>query len=417
MNPSVTMESATPLAIGYVWQHDTNRTPAVSASVLHLNAVVRALQSRGHRVRTMTLRDNRPSWSDDLETWTVCAPHDRPPAHESAIRGLQRRLHLPYLNLFDSERFARACAASLQASDVLYERFWIMNSGGVIAARRLGIPIVLEINGDVLEEYDALGIAISKSQRLALVRLNRWIFRRASHIVTVSEALRARMIERWQLPPEKVTSVHNGADVERFASLSSATQARSEDRQTIVFVGSFKPWHGLAQLVSAFAELASDHPGARLLLVGDGPLRREIESQGALLGLSDRVELTGAVPHDEIPHLLARADVAVVGGDRWAFASPLKLFEYMAAGKAIAAPAASNIREVLEDGVSGLMYDPDDQGSLPATLDRLLRDGALRARLGAEARRVALARHSWSASSATLEEIFRRVTCRDRVRS
>jgi glycosyltransferase involved in cell wall biosynthesis len=405
------MESGTPLAIGYLWQHDANRTPAVSASVLHVTAVVRALQRRGHLVRTMTLAADRPRWSDDLETWTMCDPPADPAVSESAIRALQRRLRLPYLNLFDSERFARACVASLSASDVLYERFWIMNSGGVMAAHRLGIPIVLEVNGDVLEEYDGLGIALSRSQRFALERLNRWIFRRATHIVTVSEPLRSRTIERWRLADDKVTVVPNGADVERFARPpADATPAATEDRQIIVFVGSFKPWHGLVALVSAFAELVPRHPQARLLLVGDGPLRDEIESRVAALAPSDRIEFTGAVPHEQIPALLARSAIAVLGRDRWAFASPLKLFEYMAAGKAIAAPAAPNIREILEDSVSGLLYDPGDQHSLVETLDRLLRDSELRARLGAEAKRLALERYTWAATVERLEEVFRRVT-------
>ncbi len=409
------MRSDGALSIGYLWQYDGYRPDNPSASVLHIQAVVRALGRQGHSVRTVTLDGTRARWSDDLDSWEICPAPPRAPlarGFESVVRGLQGRLHLPYLNLFESDRFARACTSCLAGCDVLYERYWLMNAGGVLAARRLGIPIVLEVNGDVLEEYKQLGLPLSPPQRLAIERLNRSIFSHASHVVTVSEALRQRTRQRWQIPADKISVVHNGAEVESFAAAGVDGERADPERLTIAFTGSFKPWHGLEGIVSTFGRIAEQHPCTRLLLIGDGPLRGRIEQQVVAAGLRERVHFTGSVPHENVPNLLAHSDIAVIGIEPVPGCCHLKAFEYMAAGLPIAAPATPNIDEFLDDGATALLYDPGDAGALGAALTRLLEDRSLRVRLGREAQRRALKRHSWSATAdkllATMRDTIRR---------
>ena len=121
------------------------------------------------------------------------------------------------------------------------------------------------------------------------------------------------------------------------------------------------------------------------VLVGDGTVRTELEEQARRLGLSDRTSFPGIVPRSEIPAYVSAFDVALQP-HVVAYASPLKLFEYLALGRAVIAPSTPNIREILDDGENGLLFDPADDASFRAALLRLIKDAGLRGRLGAGAR-------------------------------
>lgn len=416
MTPSFAPDRS-PLKIGYLRQIDTIDLTGVSATALHMKAVISGLARRGHQVRTVTLPDGAYRWSDDLQQW-----HDaglgwmgqRPfQLLESGIRRLQTTLKAPYLNLFDSARYAQAVRGALTGFDVLFERYWLMNYGGLLAANRLGVPLVLEVNGDIVEEYEQLGIELSSAQWAVIRAINRRLFAGAAHVITVSEPLRQRTIDRWRLDPAKVTAVDNGADVDLFANPQGVPAARARygltDAPAIMFVGTFKPWHGLDLLLAAFRLAAAAHPTARLVLVGDGPLRAEMAQTVAAWGLADRVVMTGVVPHADVAPLLGAADVAVLSprvSGASISQSPLKLFEYMAAGKAVIAPAMPNVERVLQHGRNGLLVPPNDAPALSAAMLQLLQDAPLRQALGQAAQAQALARHSWAATAARIESIL-----------
>ena len=124
---------------------------------------------------------------------------------------------------------------------------------------------------------------------------------------------------------------------------------------------------------------------ARLLIVGDGPVRAELEQLAASLQLGERVRFTGVVHRDRVPGLVAAFDVALQPAVV-AYASPLKLIEYLALGKAIVAPAQRNIAEVLSHDVNALLFEPGDATGLERSLARLAHEPALRQRLGDGAR-------------------------------
>jgi len=408
-----------PLRIGYVWQYDATHLSPVSATALHVGAVVRQLRSRGHQVRMITVRDGQPHVSEDLQNWRPVQANRRRSnmaayrLAEKVVRGTQSRLKLPYLGLFESDRFSEAVTAALADCDLLYERFWLLASGGQMAAQRLGIPIFYEVNGDLVEEYRQLGIHLSSAQWAAVNFVTRHMFASAGRVITVSEPLRQATLRRWKLAPEQVTAVSNGAQVELFAAQAGDDPSLRiayglDESPLVIFVGSFKPWHGLDLLVEAFSRLPQEI-GAKLMMVGDGPTRPELEAQAQRLGLGERVIFTGAVPHAQVANLLRHADVAVLNPRRTLATesqSPLKLFEYMAAGLAIVGPALPNIESIVTHGENALLVEPDSPDALASALADLLRGPVLRARLGESARRTAFERHSWESTVIELERIF-----------
>jgi glycosyltransferase involved in cell wall biosynthesis len=137
-------------------------------------------------------------------------------------------------------------------------------------------------------------------------------------------------------------------------------------------------------------------------IVGEGPARPGLEALAASLGVADRVRFTGLVPHEQVPATVQTFDIAlqprVVD-----YASPLKIFDYMAAGRAIVAPDQPNIREILAHGRTGLLFDPNQPGAMWGAVARLLADPALRARLGAAARAELEARDfTWRGNAARI---------------
>jgi len=197
----------------------------------------------------------------------------------------------------------------------------------------------------------------------------------------------ARFIERAGVPRSRIVVTPNGVNPKRFAvdercaAISSPFGAH--DGPILGFVGYIREWHGLPHIVDLMAKDDS-LKGTRLLIVGDGPGRAMIERRAAALGISERVHVTGIVERDDLAPYLRAFDIALQP-EVTAYASPLKLFEYMVLGRAILAPDTENIREVLEDEKDSLLFQPDDTEALGVAVRRLVTDSALRQRLGAAA--------------------------------
>jgi glycosyltransferase involved in cell wall biosynthesis len=262
--------------------------------------------------------------------------------------------------------------------DLIYERYNLYYLAGTWVARRHGARLFLEVNAPLVAERTRFGQL--RLQRLA-ARLERYVWRSADKVLAVTGVLQ-QAIAAAGVPLEQIVVMPNGIDPAQFAD----TPARPVTSGPVVlgFVGFVRDWHGLDSVIAAMAA-DPDGPDLRLVVVGDGPARAGLEHQAASLGVADRVTFTGLQPRDAIPSLVAGFDIAlqplVVS-----YASPLKIFEYMAAGRAIVAPDQPNIREVLADGATAVLFDPRQDGAMWQAIRRLAHDAALRQRLGNAAR-------------------------------
>jgi len=213
----------------------------------------------------------------------------------------------------------------------------------------------------------------------------------------VSDAVNAWVRSLDVARPDAVHTVPNGVDTRRFAP---RTVRPAPETFTVGFVGTLKPWHGVDDLVRAFHLLHRHDPSYRLLVVGDGPERTTLQGMVADLGLDDAVELTGAVDPTRVPDLLARMDVAVAPYPRLDefYFSPLKLYEYLAAGVPVVAGDAGNLPELLAgpDGPLGITYPAGSVDDLAATIALLRAGPELRADLARRGRADALESHDWS---------------------
>jgi glycosyltransferase involved in cell wall biosynthesis len=273
---------------------------------------------------------------------------------------------------------------------MVYERYALWSSAALQWARGEGLPGVIEANAPLVEEQ-ARHRALHNRSLAEAVSLEALIA--ARQVVAVSSGV-ARWLTNEGIDPGKIEVIANGVDADRFAPTF-----RADCPVPVVgFVGTLKPWHGLEVLVQAAALLKAQGLQFSMLLVGDGPERAALEAALAERGLAAQVELTGAVDPAEIPGLLARMDVAVAPYpdlDDFYF-SPLKVMEYMAAGRAVVASRIGDIDGLVKHGETGLLCPPGDAAALAEALARLIRNPAQRTRLGRAARAHAMAELGWN---------------------
>jgi glycosyltransferase involved in cell wall biosynthesis len=358
-------------------------------SIAHVAGVVNALQARGH----------------DVELATAPAPIGV--AADVTIRRLRppQTYALPIeSNLYRFGRSVTEQLRTVQRPAFVYQRHSVGSYAGAALARRLDVPLVLEYNGSEVWIARTWGRPL-QYERLA-ADAEEASLRHAHRVITISEPLAdelaARGVER-----ERIVWHPNGVDAERFDPMRFDESERRAlrkrygippDAVLVTFVGTFGQWHGvdvLARAVRAHADWARER-GVRFLLVGDGLRMADVRRE--LAGVEDVAVLAGLVPQDEAPLHLAASDILVsphvanADGSPF-FGSPTKLFEYMAAGKAIVASDLDQVGDVVR-GV-GVLVPPGEAGALGRAIAELAADPARRAELGAAARARVLERYTW----------------------
>jgi glycosyltransferase involved in cell wall biosynthesis len=248
--------------------------------------------------------------------------------------------------------------------DVIYERANLHQPVGVILAKLHGIPILLEVNAPMAQERKTwAGLAFPALAR----RIEGFTWRRADKVLPVSRVL-ADIVREEGVPGERIEVIPNGIDVHLRDSLRRRPERPPGEELVIGFTGFLHRWHRLDLAIEALAHLVR----ARLVIVGDGEERRELEALARARGLSHRVAFLGLRPRQDLARTLSRFDIAIQPATT-PYASPLKLFEYMAAGALIVAPKTPNILEILDDGCA-LLFDPVDPDGFSQCLQRAVRD-------------------------------------------
>jgi glycosyltransferase involved in cell wall biosynthesis len=277
--------------------------------------------------------------------------------------------------------------------DLIYERYALWSFAGIEYARATVVPGLLEVNAPLIEEQaEHRGLV----DRAGAQHMAERVFGAATALVAVSDEI-AAYLERYPTAHGRVCVIPNAVNPDRFPASQKPSCPGRPGLFTVGFVGSLKPWHGLPILLEAFAMLHQRDRMSRLLIVGDGPERASLEADVAARGLAQAVHLTGAVAPSEVPGLLASMDVAVAPYPKlpYFYFSPLKVYEYMAAGLPVMASRIGQLVVLIDDGVNGMLCPPGDPVALAEGLEHLQRSPELRARLGQAARATVIRYYTW----------------------
>ena len=356
---------------------------------VHVQEVVRTFRALGHEVSVFCTRtdDDVPADLADLDVTRLEVP-----------RGLdrsQREIALLRLSDMLADMVTDTVAASGQGFDLVYERYSLFSTAGARISQRLDVPLIMEVNAPLLDEQRThRGLVHTEHAARATAAS----FAGAERIVCVSELV-ADWVRRDYPGLDDVSVVPNGVNTERFTPAEGHDRLGDGIRQEhgpvrIGFVGTLKPWHGTDRLLAACAGLVGDFS---VDIVGHGPEAEALENQVRRLGLGGRVRFHGALAPEAVPQALREFDIAVApypAGEN--YFSPLKVYEYLAAGLPVVASAVGAIPGVLADTGAAILTDPADTADLTDALQRLIDDAELRATMGQRAREEALTSHSWT---------------------
>lgn len=383
----------------------------------HTLEVARGLAQRGHILHVVAC--SRAGWGGL-------------PALARPVSSLHAGFHLHHI---DVPKAASLLAAPLilrlaraVRPDIVIERYYNFAGAGMWAARRLGIPTLLEVNALIVDPPEVrkrrIDDALGGPMRRWAVTQCRWADRIITPLHTTVPP---------EIPRDKIVELPWGAAVERFLPDKVETR-RQGDKEiggageiggslslglpvsrspTVVFLGSFRAWHGVLDFVKAAAMLLALGRDCQFLLIGDGPERSAAERLAA--AWPGRFHFTGAVPYDDVPGLLAGAAVGVApfntaphpalraAGFFW---SPLKVYEYMAAGLPVVTADIHPLNQVVRDRQEGVLFAEGDVAGLAGAIARLLDDPAAARELGRRGRARVAERYSWARHCAELERVM-----------
>lgn len=362
--------------------------PGLKGASIHVHQMSRALQQEGASVHVVAARGGEGPWlGPRLTVWSGnvkrCGPNRQ---------DLMRQM----LEL------AQKVADDFYP-DVIYERYALFGNAGVRLARRLGVPLLLEVNAPLVWE-EARYRGLENTGEAARIESDIW--RSATRLLVVSQALTQFAASRG-VSLDRIDRIPNGFDPDRFypEGLARERPEPLRDKSMVVgFVGSLKPWHGVDTLLRAMAP----HPDVGCWIVGHGPERGSLEGLVETLGLQDRVVFEGSVPPEEVRMYYQSMDLVAapyrLDDNVDFYFSPLKIVEAMATGRPVVAPGVGEIGEWLEED-RGFIYQPDDVDELSRLLGHLASHPELLESAGHNAARWVRQNRTWNHAARSILDL------------
>ncbi|WP_394788245.1 TIGR04063 family PEP-CTERM/XrtA system glycosyltransferase [Rhodoferax sp.] len=291
--------------------------------------------------------------------------------------------------------------------DILHAHSPVLNALPALrVGKRLGIPVVYEVRAFWEDAAVDHGTTEEGSLRYRFTRrLETRAFKRAAHVFTICEGLRADIVARG-IPAAKVTVIPNAVDIESF-DVGGVPDADLKSRLglagcTVVgFIGSFYAYEGLDLLLDAFPKILARRPDVRLLLVGGGPQDAALKTQAQALGIQDKVVFTGRVPHAEVQRYYDLVDVLAYPRHSMRLTelvTPLKPLEAMAQGRLLVASDVGGHKELIRHGETGVLFQAGSASALAQAIVELLADPSRWPQLRAAGRKFVETERNWTAS-------------------
>lgn len=304
--------------------------------------------------------------------------------------------------------------------DLIHSHYWLSGKAALALRRSWGVPLVHMFHTlGAMKNHVARGAEESETHRR--IAIERRLMGEVDAIVAATPLDRAQMVQHYDADPDRIHVIPCGVDLRRFqphdlAAARAALDLPPPPHRLLLLVGRIEPLKGIDSLIRAVALLQERRPewrGALTALVvggaGEGERarwnaeQRRLDALRAELGVGDAIRFVGSRPQDQLPLFYAAADVVTMPSHYESFG--LAALEGLACGRPVVATSAGGPAFVVEDGVSGRLVAPDDAVGLAGSLERLLEDDALRAAMGAAARRRAQ-RFGWPVIGREIVQVY-----------
>ncbi|AYO79774.1 TIGR04063 family PEP-CTERM/XrtA system glycosyltransferase [Sphingobium yanoikuyae] len=306
--------------------------------------------------------------------------------------------------------------------DIIHAHSPVLNAmAAQRVARRHGIPLIYEIRAFWEDAAVGNGTGTEGSPRYWLTRqLETHAVRAADAVAVICEGLRSDLVARG-IDSAKITVSPNGVDLDQFGAPVPRDPVLTaklglEGADVVGFIGSFYDYEGLDDLIAAMPRLVRARPRAKLLLVGGGPMEQALRDQALASPFTDHIVFVGRVPHDQVEHYYAQVDVLAYPRKAMRLTdlvTPLKPLEAMAQGRLVAASSVGGHRELIEDGVTGTLFAPDDPAAIAQALAGMFADRDFWNERRIVARDFVERERNWSSNILRYEPVYQRLLGRD----
>jgi len=297
--------------------------------------------------------------------------------------------------------------------NVIYLRQGLFEVFPPVLARLFGVPYIIEKNGIMEDEFRSRGFSkiVIKLLRLA-EEIN---FRLSDKIICVTEGIKREIVRRYRINKGKLVVIPNGANIELFRPLDKHECRRKlgleENAFYVGFVGSFAPWQGLDILIEAAKQVKEQgYCQIKYILVGSGERESILRESVQEYDLEQEILFSGRVAYEQVVYYINACDIAIAPFTKERNSiigvSPLKVYEYLACGRPVIVSRVGWVKEVIEEGKCGYLFEPGDAEELAKRIIQSYQERDALQEMGLRGRKLVESKYAWRATAERIVEVL-----------
>jgi glycogen(starch) synthase len=370
----------------------------------HVHALATSLVAAGHEVTVVTQHADGAAMEEYAEGVRVVRAAPDPPTFPQATPSL-----LAWAMAFNHTLTRAALRAAESAGpagyDLIHAHDWLVTHTAVTLKEHLDLPLVATIHATEAGRHQGW---LPEETNRCIHTVEWWLGHEACRVLVCSRYMQHEVCQLLELPPSKVEVIPNGVDNQVWQATRPAVAAArtrfAAGGPLVGYAGRLVYEKGVQHLVGAMPRLREQHPGLRVVIAGDGPFRPELEQEADRLGLRDAVAFPGFLTVGELPAVLGATDATVVPSMYEPFG--MVALEAAAAGAPLAVAATGGLTEIVEPGVTGVMFPHSNPDALAEAVGTLLTDRRFAHQLAGRARNMVSQRYGWPAVAARTAESY-----------
>ncbi|MFI7281965.1 glycosyltransferase family 4 protein [Micromonospora chersina] len=358
----------------------------------HVHALSVALAAAGHEVTVVTRHAEGAPLEEYADGVRIVRAAEDPVTFPLATGSL-----LAWTMAFNHTLTRAALrAAESGAYDVIHAHDWLVAHTAMTLREHLDVPLVSTIHATEAGRHQGW---LPEEMNRTIHGVEQWLATESGRVIVCSGYMRDEVGALFGVDPTRVDVVPNGVEPHRWrvsGSAIAAARARfAGDGPLVTFVGRLVYEKGVQHLLAGLPRLRDRHPGLRAVIVGDGPYRATLEAEVHRLGLGATVSMPGFLGGTDLPAVMAASDCFAVPSIYEPFG--MVALEGAAAGAPLAVSRTGGLAEIVEPGVTGLTFAPQDPDGLSEAVHALLSDRDRARLLARRARTMVHEQYGWSA--------------------